>query len=178
MLYGYLIFTNDTLRVNDLYINVFARGFAGLMLGAAAMELSSRVRTMNMNSVRIAALTAVELLCLAGFLFLITRESLSKTPLDAVAVMLMFVSFTISLSGVTLTSRIKSKHLGGWFAIMSLAVYCLHWGVFRVLELTDYAHGDTAVLVGYATTIALSALVVFLVDRIKAIKGRRSMQGA
>ena len=169
--YGYLILKVGTLRYFEPSRYVWVRACGGLLLGGLMLELGDRLKAMELKGIHRVALLAVEILSLLMAMFLITRPSLDRTYFDTVTVFCLFLSFTICLSGTTATSEISIPVIGDWLGDLSLCVYCLHRGMFRLVrELGTFASRNRFVVTGYICTLVLSVVLVAIVRAARARK--------
>lgn len=174
--YGLVMEVVGTLRVNKDIIDASRRAIGGMLLGGLVLILSDRLRRMELSRGKRFLLLVVEIgtLLVAGFLM--TRPELEKTRHDSVTVFLLFCSLTIGLSGQTATSKIPAGRLTPWLAPVSLAIYCLHYGIFDLIkETVGTPLGLGSSVLGYAGTVSLA---IVLVACVRAWDGHRKREKA
>jgi len=159
--YGYLMQTVGTLRVNRDIVNTCLRAFGGMLSGGVVMILSDRLRSRKVGRGGRIALLAVEIICMVVAVTLMCQTDMERTQYDSVTVLFLLSSLAISLSGQTMTARIPSTKLTGWLASVSLAVYCLHYGVIDLMTEVTHAELDNGLTVfGWVLTLAVAVTVV------------------
>lgn len=183
MCYGYCIHSLGTLRNNLYGIELFLRAIGGMSAGCAialatAPDDVGDEATIGDGRISV-GWSLVEFLSLASALFLITRPGLNKTPYDTVIVALLFVSFGLSLDGRTVTSRLDLGRMSSYIGDVSLAIYCLHQGVFGILrDLAGVDVGTTrGALVSASVVIVLSVMAAYAIHLMQCLMRDRRDNG-
>lgn len=172
--YGYLMQTVGTLRVNHDIVNTCLRAFGGMLSGGTVMLLSDWLRSRKVGRWGRIALLAGEILCLVVAGILMCQPDMERTQYDSVTVLFLLVSLVISLSGQTATSRIPSTRLVSWMASTSLAVYCLHYGVFDLMKEMTHAELDNGLtVIGWLLTLVAATGLVGAVRLAGRLRGHR-----
>ena len=166
LFHGFLVRTNGTIRVNDLYINVIIRTMAGLFLGAFIQTVSNHISAKTDDSKKTRTLlTAIEVSLLLISVYLMTKKSLAKTPYDIAIVYMLISSLCLHFSNKTLTSRFKTNNK--FLAEFSISIYCLHWGIYKWLEMFNFSNWNTYIYLGHIFVLLVSFFSLFLAQPIR-----------
>ncbi len=157
-LYGILVMKSGTITGwhGDQYAFFFCslRAFAGLLLGALAYYVSLWLNKPKYTDFGKVVLTIIEV---ASFIIVLVISHLTDLSYDALFIVLLFVSVSISNSGVTYTTRISSE-FADFLGKISLPIYCLQMPVIVVCDALNIFNP----WIKFAITILVSIFVVVM----------------
>ena len=110
------------------------RAVAGLCLGVVCHSLCCRLQELNLQNNRLfrAAITAAELLCFGGAIWIAKAFSYSET--DFIGIFLLALGITCSFSGYSFLLPIAGWLPTRWIGSFSLALYLNHYVWIRILS--------------------------------------------
>lgn len=129
LLYGILIMKDGTINGwhNDTFTFIFCnmRAMAGLLLGAGAYYFTQWWKSREYTVLGKKVLTAIELISFAGVALISFSTALR---FDALQIGLLFLSISLTNSGLTYTTQISDKRLE-FLGAISLPIYCMQMPV-------------------------------------------------
>lgn len=178
--YGLVMQTVGTLRVNKDILDASQRAIGGMLLGGLIAILSGRLREARPRGWRRVALLVAEVGSLSMAMFLMTRPELEKTRHDSVTVFLLLCSLVISLSSTTPTAGLPAFKGSSLLGPVSLSIYCLHYGVFDLIQAISGQPLDsmTTVIGGVGVVVSSVLLASCMTAVTKARRGGTSQAGA
>ena len=154
-LYGILVMKSGTITGwhGNQYAFFFCsiRALAGLLLGGFAYFVSQWVKTPKYTSFGKYLLTTIEVL---SFLIVLVASHFTELSYDALFIILLFISVSLSNSGVTYTSKLSIK-FADYLGRLSLPIYCMQMPVIVVCD----ALGFFNPWVKFSVTIIVSIFV-------------------
>ena len=169
--YGMIILADGTLDGwHENFLGIFAcdlRALGGILFGAFGWYAAEWLRKKKWSSRIRLLLTLVEIL---SFVFVFALSWVSSLSFDMLKVLLLFLSVVLSMSYQTYTSG-WNWGLFRFLGKLSLPVYCLQYGMMKVLEGRFLSHH--AMIVS-AITIIGGLLCLLAVEGGKKLLRRRS----
>ena len=138
-IYGYIIRQIGTIRTTDWVLSTL-RAFAGLSLGGALYYITDFLCCIRVSKTESIILTFVEILTFVVCIIFTTVQSLFRTYNDVFFVLLIFISLTISLSRLSLTSKVHFP-IFRFLGKLSLPIYCFHPLIVNIVNtyFSDYS---------------------------------------
>lgn len=153
-LYGFLILRDGTINGwhGDKFSFIFCnmRAIAGILLGALLYYVVKWWKLREYTVLGKWMLTGLEII---SFIAVIVISSAINFGYDALQIGLIFLSLSLTNSGVTYTSRITNKNLE-FLGAISLPIYCLQTPIFSICG----AFGIESVLVQFVIVLAAGAV--------------------
>ena len=171
LIYGYLIMKDGSINGwhEDLgfYFSLCNRGLAGMLLGGLIYYIADLLKNAKLTSLKKSMLLIVEICFMLGVIGIATL----KFPLyELLSVILLIGSLSITLSGVTATSKVHFTPIE-YLGKLSLPIYCMH-------PVIQYIFGTDNVLKYYGLTILSSIIVLVIVEGIRKIRTRKTNEQA
>ena len=159
LLYGLIVMKSGTITgwhdENYAFLFCSMRALAGLLLGGFAYYVSKWWQTHNFTCFAKILLTIVEL---EGFVGVVVVSHLTSLSYDALFIVMLFLSISLSYAGVTYTTKLKFKCLD-FLGAISLPIYCLQMPVMATCHLVIGIYNPW---IEFVLTILLSVLVEVL----------------
>lgn len=155
LIYGFIIMKDGRVdgwhdsNYGFFYCNL--RAVAGLLLGAGAWYLSRWWTKRTYTKIGTAVLTVAEV---ASFVTVAAISFITVAPYDCLEIGLFALSISLTISGVTYTSRVRGNTFA-FLGSLSLPVYCLQ---MPIIQLCAGRFGEYRIAVVCAIVIAVGML--------------------
>ncbi len=180
MLHGYMLNKFGSLGSWGFF-DVFTftgvvKGLSDIMLGTLLFVATDGIGKLKSNKPIVKStglkilFSLVEVACIIFFLALNIYEVNGYA--QETALLALLISLSISLSGLSFSENVGGK-FSDFLGIISLPMYCMHWGIYQIVAFyTDgYPYG-LRLVIGICATFAVSLAVLLIWKRISRKKSR------
>lgn len=155
LLYGILIMKSGTITgwhdPNFAFVFCNIRALAGLLLGAFSYEVSKWWQRLRYPRFGKIILTLIEV---GSFFLVLGISHISNLSYDALFIALLFLSVSLSNSGITYTKKLTPRFFD-FLGAISLPIYCLQLPIMA----TSYLLGIRDVWFQFTATIVVSIIM-------------------
>ena len=164
-LYGFIIHEIGTVRTTDWILSNL-RAIAGMTLGGSICFLTQPFTKIKVSNILRSVLTCVEIGSFLVAIYFCTFASFSKTYCDIFFIFLMYISLSITFSGLSWTSNLHGS-IFSFLGKISLPIYCIHFTVFRAINFLLPGISVTSELfIVTFTTILVASIMYLFINRI------------